>query len=156
VIDYRVMRADRSGVAGFFEDLPVLMFVLSGVVALVLTSAFVSERISADRLDDQLDTVAKRMVDSVASEMLFSCGPDVLPTVTSIRALNCSDHVSQLSDGRDFVLSVFSMHPSFGCLFSISSNQNSTPRSTGYASELLNALGDDGLCTVLEVRVIVW
>ena len=150
------MRADRSGVAGFFEDLPVLMFVLSGVVTLVLTSVFVSERISEDRLDDQLDAVAKRMVDSVASEMLFSCGPDVLPTVTSIRALNCSGLVSPLSEGRGYALSVFSMHPSFGCLLSFSSNQSSAPRSTGYASRLLNALGDDGLCVILEVRVIVW
>ena len=150
------MRSDRSGVAGFFEDLPVLMFVLSGVVALVLTSVFVSERISASGLDKQLDAVAKRIVDSVASEMLFSCGPDVLPTVASICAFDYSDLVSQLSDGRGFALSVFSLHPSFGCMLNISSDQSSAPRSTGYASELLNALGDNGLNMVLEVRVIVW
>ena len=150
------MRADRSGVAGFFEDLPVLMFVLSGVVALVLTSVFVSGRMSADRLDKELDAAAKRIVDSVASEMLFSCGPDVLPTVTSICASDYSGLVSQLSDGRGFALSVFSLHPSFRCMLNISSDQISAPRSTGYASELLNALGDDGLSMVLEVRVIVW
>jgi hypothetical protein len=150
------MRADRSGVAGFFEDLPVLMFVLSGVVALVLTSVFVSGRMSADRLDKELDAAAKRIVDSVASEMLFSCGPDVLPTVTSICASDYSGLVSQLSDGRGFALSVFSLHPSFRCMLNISSDQSSAPRSTGYASELLNALGDDGLSMVLEVRVIVW
>jgi len=150
------MRADRSGVAGFFEDLPVLMFVLSGVVALVLTSVFVSERMTADRMDEQLDVVAKRIVDSVASEMLFSCGPDVLPTVASICAFNYSDMVSQLSDGRSFALSVFSLHPSFGCMFNISCGESSAPQSTGYASELLNALGDNGLIVVLEVRVVVW
>jgi len=150
------MRANRSGVAGFFEDLPVLMFVLSGVVALVLTSVFVSERMSADRLDEQLDAVAKRIVDSVASEMLFSCGPDILPTVASICASDYSDLVSQLSDGRGFALSVVSLHPSFGCMLNISSDQSSAPRSTGYASELLNALGNNGLIMVLEVRVIVW
>ena len=150
------MRADRSGVAGFFEDLPVLMFVLSGVVALVLTSVFVSERMTADRMDGQLDAVAKRIVDSVASEMLFSCGPEVLPTVNSICAFDYSDLVSQLSDGRGFALSVFSLHPSFGCMLSICSDQSSAPRSTGYASELLNALDDNGLIMVLEVRVVVW
>jgi len=150
------MRANRSGVAGFFEDLPVLMFVLSGVVALVLTSVFVSERMTADRLDEELDAVAKRIVDSVASEMLFSCGPDVLPTVASIGAFDYSDLVSQLSGGRGFALSVFSLHPSFGCILNISGGQRSAPRSTGYASELLNALGDNGLNMVLEVRVIVW
>lgn len=150
------MRSDRSGAAGFFEDLPVLMFVLSGVVALVLTSVFVSERMSADRLDEQLDAVANRIVDSVASEMLFSCGPDVLPTVASICAFDYTDLVSQLSDGRGFALSVFSLHPSFVCMLNFSSNQSSAPRSTGYASELLNALGDNGLNMVLEVRVIVW
>jgi hypothetical protein len=150
------MRADRLGVAGFFEDLPVLMFVLSGVVALVLTSVFVSERMTAERMDEQLDVVAKRIVDTVASEMLFSCGPDVLPTVASICAFNYSDIVSQLSDGRGFALSVFSLQPSFACILNTSSDQGSAPRSTGYASELLNALGDNGLTIVLEVRVIVW
>jgi hypothetical protein len=150
------MRVDCSGVAGFFEDLPVLMFVLSGVVALVLTSVFVSERMTADWMDEQLDVVAKRIVDSIASEMLFSCGPDVLPTVDSICAFNYSDKVSQMSDGRSYALSVFSLHPSFGCLLDICSDQNATPRSTGYASELLNALDDTGLTIILEVRVVVW
>jgi hypothetical protein len=150
------MRTDRSGVAGFFEDLPVLMFVLSGVVALVLTSVFVSERMTSDKMNEQLDSIASRIADSVASEIRFSRGPDMLPSVSSIRAFNCSDEVSQLSDGRCFVLSVFSLHPSLGCLLNICSDQSRPPRSTGYASELLNALCDDGLSMVLEVMVVVW
>jgi len=150
------MRRDCSGVAGFFEDLPVLMFVLSGVVALVFTSVFVSVRTSADRLDEELDAIATRMVDSVTSEILYSCGPDVLPTVASVRALDYSNLVSHLSCGRGFALSVCSLHPLFACVFNVSSHQSGAPRSTGYASELLNALADNGLTVVLEVRAIVW
>jgi hypothetical protein len=150
------MRADRSGVAGFFEDLPVLMFVLSGVAALVLTSVFASERMAANRMDEQLDAVAKRIVDSVTSEMLFSCGPDVQPSVTAICAFNYSELVSQLSDGRGFALSILSLHPSFGRMLNISSDQRSMPRSTGYACGLLNAMDANGLSIVLEVRVVVW
>jgi hypothetical protein len=150
------MNASCSGVAGFFEDLPVLIFVLSGVVAMVLTGVFVSERLAAARMDQQLDEVATRIVDSVVAELLFSSGPDTPPTTAFICAFNYSDMACQFSEGRAFSLSVFSLHPSFCQMVNVCSTRGDTPRSSGYASEMLNALSDDGLCMVLEVRAVVW
>lgn len=150
------MRTDRSGVAGFFEDLPVLMFVLSGVASLVLTSVFVSERIASAELGEQLDAIADRMVSSVSLEILRSCGADTVPSLAAVRSVNYSFLTAESCEGRSFALSVLSLHPSFSCLVNISCNRTGVPSSTGYASGLLNALADDGLVMVMEVRAIVW
>ncbi len=80
----------------------------------------------------------------------------MLPSVASFESMNLSGLVSRLIDGRDYVVSVHTLHPSFKCILSIHSALNSVPQSTGYASRLLNALDDSGLCTVLEVSTIVW
>lgn len=150
------MRAECDGVAGFFEDLPVLMFVLAGVASLVLTSVFASERIASATRADELEAIADRAVASVCSEMLTARGPDAPPSLASIRSMNCSELMRQAVEGRDFALSIVCLHPSLGRVLHLSSNGTDMPGQTGYASELVNALADDGLVVVVDVRVIVW
>lgn len=152
----RPMRSDRSAVAGFFEDLPVLLFVLSGVVALVLTSVFVSERMAVMRFQERMDVIARDIVDSVATEILLSCGAGVMPAVSSIKAHDFAEVAVRSCGGRSYAVSVLLIHPSYESMVDLSSDMRDQPRSTGFASTLLNALDECALNAIVEVRAVVW
>jgi len=150
------MRGDHRAVAGFFEDLPVLIFVLSGVMALVLTSTFVAERIETDRFKDSLDALAQRIVNSLSARMQSARGPDLLPTAAAISAWNYSEILDQASEGRGYLFALSSLHPSQSCRVTVCSDGSEVPETTGHARRLVNALDDRNVCVVLEVSVIVW
>jgi len=146
------MRADVDAVGGFFEDLPVLAFVLAGVMSVAGTASWVSGTLSESDGYDALDRSASRLACSIAFGLQDTGG---LPTVESVVGANLSEAMSVLPDGFGFLVSVWSIHPEDGCLLTVSDGAGE-PGSARSATALLNVLCDDGIVGILEVRVLVW
>lgn len=150
------MKADDSGVAGFFEDLPVLMFVLVGVATLVLCGTWVSRSLNAIHDQEELDSLAENLVNSVMSRLLRPETPGLMPSVSSVQSVNVSDIASRVVGERHFVVAIIARYPAYAWLNIGSDNDTALPDATGYSSRLLNALDGSGRTTVIEVRAIVW
>ncbi len=147
------MWTDRSAVAGFFEDIPVLLIILTGVMALVLSGFVATEK--AQRIEDrrQLDMLALRLVDSVA----INIAPD--PSVehaslVAFASLNFTRCAASVLDDESFGMSVIQLCPSIEWIRIGSVDPQG--QDTGYASRLFNARLDDGSIGVLEVVACVW
>ncbi len=150
------MKADDSGVAGFFEDLPVLMFVLVGVATLVLCGTWVSRSLNAINDQEELDSLAEDLVNTVMSRLLRPETPGLMPSVSSVHSVNVSDIASRVVGERHFVVAIIGRYPAYAWLNIGSDNDTDLPDATGYSSRLLNALDGSGRTTVIEVRAIVW
>lgn len=147
------MWADRSAVAGFFEDIPVLLIVLAGVMSLVLSGVIAAER--EQRIGDQrqLDLLASRLIDSVAIE----AAPDPSiehASVVVFASLNLTRCAANVLDDEAFRISVIQLYPSMEWIRT--SSLDPQIRDVGYASRLFNARLDDGSVGVLEVAAFVW
>jgi hypothetical protein len=151
-----IMKADDAGVAGFFEDLPVLMFVLVGVATLVLCGTWVSRNLNAVQVQEELDSLAEDLVNSVMSRLLRPETPGLMPSVTSARNVDISDIASRVVGERHYLIAIIARYPSYTWLNTGSDNDTALPNTTGYCSRLLNVLDGYGSTIMLEVRAIVW
>lgn len=149
------MKADRAAVAGFFEDLPVLLFVLAGVTTLVLTSVFVAERLELQKKQKDLEEAARNLANVIVRKARLYAGPDLLPLVSYLSSLNISDEVAP-GGTIDFAVSVFVVHPLVKCILDYSTNPDAIPRLTGSALRLANAIDDQCGIVILEVRTLAW
>jgi len=150
------MKADDAGVAGFFEDLPVLMFVLVGVAMLVLCGTWVSRSLDTIHYQEELDSLAQDLVSSVVSRLLRPETPGLIPSVSSAESTNISDIARGVVGERHFAIAIIMRYPTYEWLNIGSDNDSAPPSATGYGSRLLNALDGSGRTTVIEVRAIVW
>lgn len=146
------MKGDDDAVGGFFEDLPVLAFVLAGVALLLSTGIWVSERLDEAGTEMELDALAKDLMTCVLAQVRNPEAPELLPMLASVLGMNVSAGPSEL-DG--YIVSVILRHPAVEWL-KVMGAGSETPDRTGYASALLNALDERGLVVVLEVRVVAW
>jgi hypothetical protein len=155
----RMRRSDivirkEDGVAGFFEDLPVLMFVLVGVSVLVMSAAWAQQE-SVDReLDSELDDVARRVAESVVASFRSDCG--AVPRVASIEGKNLSPVVELPSGCHGCAATAAILHPNPSVLATYLEGDVGEVLRTGYSRILFNAVDDHGLILILEVRIIVW
>lgn len=147
------MRRDESGVGGFVEDLPVLVFVLVGVLALVSTSVWVAQERTDAQTALRSEALAEGLLDAVL--LRFSDGVDCSISVHELRSLNASMVDSLAPRGFDWMISILILHPwvesievgDEGCAF------GSTP--SGYANRMINAEYGAGGCALVEVRCVV-
>jgi len=150
-----VMYDDTAGVAGFFEDIPVLALVLVGVSTLVASGVHLYALETDERLVQTLHREARELMCRIIREA-GAPSPDMLPFAAALEPTNLSRYAAELPDGLGYSVSVVRLHPNPEWLFSIRSSSISQAACTGFASSRLNAIMSDGLVGVFEVRVIVW
>ncbi len=146
------MRSDTEAVGGFFEDLPVLAFVLAGVLSVAGTASWTSVMLADDERCEALELAASQLLVKVVSEI---CGADVLPTTESVRRANLSSPMDELPDGVVGLVSVWCVHPVNECLLMVSLCEGE-PTIACSEGALIDALCDGGMVGILEVRVLVW
>lgn len=149
------MKVDRTAVAGFFEDLPVLLFVLAGVTTLVVTSTLAAEKFGEQKRQKELNELARDITDTIVRRVQQSAGLNGLPLVSSLINVNLSDEVPQIGH-CDFAASVFIVHPLAKPIVYFSSDPDALPKLTGSSLRLMNAIDDQGEVVILEVRTVAW
>jgi hypothetical protein len=151
-----IMKADDAGVAGFFEDLPVLMFVLVGVATLVLCGTWVTRNLNAVQAQEELDSLAEDLMNSVMSRLLRPETPGLMPSLSSAQNVDLSDIASRVVGEKHYLIAIIARYPSYTWLNTGSDNDTGLPNTTGYCSRLLNVFDGYGRTIMLEVRAIVW
>lgn len=150
------MRSDESGVAGFFEDLPVLAFVLCGVMLLVSSGIWASARIAEQREDELLKRLAERAADAIVETIAPAATDFELPTLQSIDRSNLSEYIQSVLQTVHFLVNLSTEGTASGWSMLISDSYGGEVSHTASASRLLNVRDGFGLIVVLEVRLIVW
>ncbi len=151
------MRRDDAAVAGFFEDLPVLLFVLAGVAAIVFSGVFSAAQRADGRLQEDLDAAASHMVEGLVAHLAeLDLAGNGAPGEDQVRDIDLRSLAGQLAQGHACTISLVRVHPSHEVLARWSMMQESLPKATGYAARVMNAVGESGCFTMLEVRVLVW
>jgi len=149
------VKRDECGVAGFLEDLPVLMFVLAGTLAIVVSALGASKAVVSRDEDKELECLADRCAELLLSELLGQHSEPVI-TVGSVCSTRLSKIVDEFLYERDFCMSILMVHPELKWLVQESGRSEEVPERACSASRLVNALTDDGRTAILEVRIIVW
>lgn len=149
------MRSDRTGVAGFFEDLPVLMFVLAGTCVLVASGVLASEANAQKDQADRLHRLASRLADSLMTE-LYLARPGLPPSVSAVCATALEQVADAVAVGCDYYFSLLVLHPELRYLCNASNKESCAGYRAASASRLVNASTDDGLVAILVVKVVVW
>lgn len=149
------MRNDEYAIAGFFEDLPVMLIILAGVATLAISGMTASGRISQQQAQAEIDTLAGRLVDSIIVSM--SRGPTIehVPLSATI-SVNTSRCAADVLDGESWSVAYIIRYPQVGWLLVEKSSEDKPLKDTGYASRLVNVVVDNGTVGVLEVTAIVW
>ncbi len=151
-IDANGMMRDDSGVAGFFEDLPVLAFVLGGIFLLISSSVWchqiTSERDAEARLqadaDEYLDKFLATFTDGITPIGEFAC--------------KCEPLVSGLGSGfSGFLLNVSVVHPYPAIVITVLCDDKAgVCDMTAFSSGFLNAIDEARITLIVEVRLLVW
>ncbi len=147
---------DRAGVAGFFEDLPVLMFVLVGVSVLVLSAAWVARENAERQAEESLDEAARRIAGNLIASFLTE--PGSMPRVSSLEGRNLSEAVTRIMPAAvsGFSVAVSQLYPGPVAINAQMYGDEAEGSRTGFARAVFNGVDDHGLVLVLEVRIIVW
>ncbi len=141
-----------DGVAGFFEDLPVLTFVLAGVSVLVVSGTWVAKAIDAGEAEADLEDRALETAEGVLGGCISNVGQT--PRLSSLRDMNLSSSIPSGLGGH--VVTIALLHPKFEVLSSSSAGDIGLATRTAFARVLFNAVDEKMRVCVLEVRVIVW
>lgn len=150
------MALSDEAVGGFFEDLPVLMFVLFGVFLLVSTSLFASGQIAEERRHGWIEGVADDLMAAIMSRVNAADAVGSTVTMASMREMDLGRIASAAVPDVRYCVSLVALHPHTEWLCSAISGDPSSATSTGIARSLFNALCDDGMIGVVEVTVLVW
>ena len=150
-----VVKQDEQGVAGFFEDLPILLFVLAGTLTIVVSSVSASATVASIKETAKLDLIANRCVELLLSDILGGDDGNHA-TLASL----CSTRVCQIAEDflgkHPFCVGLLMIHPELRWLLENVSRGSGVPERAGSASRLFNAFTDNGLSAILVVRIIVW
>jgi len=150
------MRSDESGVAGFFEDLPVLAFVLCGVLLLVSSSLWVSAQLAGLRENERLEKLTDRAADMIVEVIGSSTTSYDVPTMQSIERSNLFEYLNDLLRSVHYALNISKRGGQSDWYVMVKDCFTCEVSQTAFASRLLNAIDGSGLVVVLEVRLIVW
>jgi len=153
----RVMRISEEGVAGFFEDLPVLMIILGAVSILVTTGARISEEIMSSEAEKRLTIMAGDIIDRIRSEIAGLGEIGTTPLLSSLARLNLTQYGCDSTLGRySFRIVIAVLHPEVGQI--VASAGQDLPGSTRAAVScaILNAIDELGRSIILEARAVVW
>lgn len=151
-----LMKADCEGVAGFFEDLPVLMFVLAGVLVIVATSVWTSNMLDEGRTQDRLDALADQVMNELVLRIEQERGGVPYPTLSGLTSLNMSHVARCITSVHSCSVAIVERHPDARWLVQWSGGDSGLPTHVAGASKLLNALDERLMVVVVEVRVVVW
>ena len=146
------MRRDTEAVGGFFEDLPVLAFVLAGVLSVAGTACWTGEQARENGLEESLERSADLLVTSVVQSLT---GTSVTPSLDSIRCAELSEAFCCLDRWEAALVSVWCVHPAPEPLL-VLSTADGEPGLASYQRAFLNALCPGGTVGIVEVRVLVW
>lgn len=150
------MKADCDGVAGFFEDLPVLMFVLTGVFILVTAGVWTSNTLEAQRMRDRLKALAEDLVNEIVLETEARPGTESFPTVSALSRLNLSHLAGGVLSDHRCSIAIIERYPEVRWLVHWSDETPGPPIQAIGAARLLNAFDEHLMVVVVEVRAIVW
>lgn len=141
--------------AGFFEDLPVLLFVLAGTFTIVISSLSVSVAVVSTEESAKLDFTANRCVELLLSELLGQSDGN-----QAMVGSFCSTRLFQVAEeflGKEsYCVGIMMIHPELRWLLATDLDGTTVPERASSSSRLFNALTDDGLSAILVVRLIVW
>ena len=149
------MKSDELGVGGFFEDLPVLAFVLGGTAILLMSATWSCEHIASQHACNELRNRAVSFVERICAELRGSRGNEFVPSLSAIVQLNYSRLAEEELDGREYALAILQLHPSVQWILGHPGSE--VPCSEiAAASAMLNVLNEEGTTVIVEVRAIVW
>jgi len=148
------MRSDDSAVGGFVEDLPVLFFVLGGVMMLMVTSTWASQQLVNSDLQRRLDATAWSVLEELL-EVIRGDTQDV-PSTSHMNQSGLASAVIRCDIPCPFTVSIWERYPEQSLLSSRQSPGVEMCESSAHASRLMNAVNDRGLIVVLEVSVLVY
>ena len=147
------MRGDESGVGGFIEDIPVLVFVLGGVVTLIGTGTWAAAYLADDVREETLRDLATDTIDRVL--WTLSKGLEGTKGLDAAATTNISGAFAGVPEGIGWLLSVDMLHPCSEQVLLISSGCLQNPTRTASESRLLNS-ECDGMSAMVRVTVVVW
>lgn len=151
--DSSPMRNDCRGIGGFFEDLPVLLFVLAGSMLLIGTNAWIT--VGKDTLEESrmAEEIAEDLAASFMLALIDESGDDV--TVESMRLVNVSSIGTEATLPEPWRISVTVIHPWRELVLALGAQGWSSDAYTGWHSQLLNLRYGVSGCAVAEVVVCV-
>jgi hypothetical protein len=152
---YQVVKPDERGVAGFFEDLPVLMFVLAGTFTIVVSAWNASQVVISREEDKALELLTDRCAELLLSELVGE-HPWTVVTVASVCSTRLTQIVAEFLEGREFCMSIVMVHPELKWILQAPGRSGEAPERACSASRLINALTDGGYTAILAVRIVVW
>lgn len=137
------------------EDLPVLVFVLLGTMAVISTSVWVIEERAEIRAVADADVAADRLLDTLLLEM--SRGEARSISMTSLRGINASKIFELCPDVRNWQVSILVIHP-WVEVFELNDYDSARGlmEGTGYANRIINATYGVNGSALVEVRCVVW
>ena len=150
------MVADDRGVAGFFEDLPVLMFVLAGVFIIVAAGVWTSDALASQRFHSKLEGLAEELVNDIIHEVTVRAGADRLPSVDILSSLNLGRVAADSVQSHCYSIAIIERYPLTLWLANCTEGFESQPFEAAGSALLLNALDSQLRVVVVEVRVLVW
>ena len=150
------MRSDESGVAGFFEDLPVLAFVLCGVMLLVSSGLWTSGGLATLREDEQLQELASRSVERIVQRIESLTTTFETPMLEWMAQSNMSQLVEELLGSIHFSVNISSPHAANGWHMGFRDDCSGGITDTASASRLFNAQDSTGIVLGIGVRLIGW
>ena len=148
------MRGDRRGVGGFLEDIPVLVFVLAGVVTLIGASVWAAGMRSDLVREVELESLADDLLDQALWGLSY--GVDGCVSVDRMAQLDLSELSGRVPDGTGWLVSVDVIHPWAEQLLLAQGGDQYHVAYVGCGSKLINAsYGTDG-GAVVKVTAVVW
>ena len=150
------MMADDGGVAGFFEDLPVLMFVLAGVFIIVATGVWTSDALARQRFHSKLEGLAEELVNDIIHEVRVRAGANQLPSVGILSSLDLGRLAAESVRSYCYSIAIVERFPTTQWLVNCSKASGSQPFESAGSALLLNALDSQLRVVVVEVKVLVW
>lgn len=149
------MRFDENGVGGFFEDLPVLVFVIAGVSLLIVSGLRVSSLRGDLEEESSLQYAAEvfvRMIVADAGESGF-----VRPTAESFNETRIASLANQTIGGLSYSVSIVMRYPETEWILACESAHGAqTPLRVASDSKFLNAIDGNGRSVIIEVTAVVW
>lgn len=143
------VRKDHNGIGGFFEDLPVLLFVLLGSLLLVATNAWITVGNEASRAARFADEEAEDLVTSFLLSLRSVFGDEV--SVDSVKRFNSSLMMNDMPSAGSWAISVTVIHPWQESVLTMGSRLPASCTAAGWHSRLINLRYGVAGCAVAEV-----
>lgn len=152
--DLSIMRSDIRAIGGFFEDLPVLAFVLTGSFLVMWTNVWVVEQQDANDVTRSLEEAAEELADAVLKTL--SGGGYTEISLESVRFMDPSSFVPHDGYSTPWAVSIVIIHP-FQMPVSAWRCQESSPEAdAGWHSRLFNVRYGASSIAVAEVVAVVY